>query len=201
MYAVLKDKVRLGTEEYSILDIMNPPSVFKDGIRQRNLDSTKDLLPLSGKLLPEFDKRRSIKDMLTRKHTSLPRSFAHESTALYCEDGPRNKPPKTPQSFESGEPPDACHSFTELSTRDIGNLPGKRHLEDISKVQSVKRSKSNGTSSTTRRRLKGQQSLKGFLLARPVTISSSVNGLSVDERHAEAKPTYPGKLCSNGLPP
>src|ERR1700712_4212854 len=49
---------------------MNPPDRFKDGQSLRDY-SAKDLLPFSAKLLPEFDKRRSIKDMF-KKQTSAP---------------------------------------------------------------------------------------------------------------------------------
>ena len=49
-------------DEMPLLDILNPPSMFLNGIRQRD-SSFDDICPFSGRLLPEFDKRRSIKDM------------------------------------------------------------------------------------------------------------------------------------------
>ena len=48
---------------------MNPESVFSGGIRQREIH-VEDLCPSSGRLLPEFDKRRSIKDMFSRAGAS-----------------------------------------------------------------------------------------------------------------------------------
>ncbi|KAI1115529.1 DNA lyase [Nemania sp. NC0429] len=66
VFAVINDTVRIGQEEVFIKDIMNPSGVFKKGNRLREW-STKDLLPLSAKLIPEFDRRRNIKDMFFKK--------------------------------------------------------------------------------------------------------------------------------------
>src|SRR5438093_664863 len=45
---------------------MNPEGAVRNGERLRDW-SLKDLLPLSGKLIPEFDRRRSIRDMFSKK--------------------------------------------------------------------------------------------------------------------------------------
>ncbi|KAI1417445.1 DNA lyase [Hypoxylon sp. FL1857] len=66
VYATLKDIVTINGKEVHIRDILNPPGVFKDGVRLREW-TAKDLLPLSAKLIPEFDRRRSIKDMFSKK--------------------------------------------------------------------------------------------------------------------------------------
>jgi len=65
VYAVFKQKVEVEGEEVDIRDIMSA-GMFKGGVRQREW-STKDLLPLSAKLIPEFDRRRSIRDMFSKK--------------------------------------------------------------------------------------------------------------------------------------
>jgi AP endonuclease-2 len=75
VFAVLKSKVDFEGKEVHIRDIMSP-GMFKDGLRQRAW-STKDLLPLSAKLIPEFDRRRSIKDMFSKK----PSLYKTESSA------------------------------------------------------------------------------------------------------------------------
>ncbi|KAH8701323.1 DNA lyase-like protein [Phaeosphaeriaceae sp. PMI808] len=79
VYAVTKDKVLMNTgqlpgmrttetrEEIHIRDMMNPPGVFTKGLRQREYSPTKDVAPLSGRLLPEFTKRRNIRDMFNRR--------------------------------------------------------------------------------------------------------------------------------------
>lgn len=68
VFAVLPDTVTRGEERVHILDAMNPEGMFRDGQRQREW-SNKDLLPLSARLIPEFDRRRSIKDMFLKKNT------------------------------------------------------------------------------------------------------------------------------------
>jgi len=72
IFARLKDWVMVDGVEKSILDVMNPEGMFKGGERLREW-STKDLLPSSAKLIPEFDRRRNIKDMFTTKHTPMSR--------------------------------------------------------------------------------------------------------------------------------
>jgi AP endonuclease-2 len=62
VYAVLKAEVELDGDKMNIFDIMNPPGVFRNGQRVREI-TIKDHPPFSGKLMPEFDKRRNIKDM------------------------------------------------------------------------------------------------------------------------------------------
>ncbi|KAL2161167.1 hypothetical protein VTH06DRAFT_8386 [Thermothelomyces fergusii] len=86
VYATIADTVSLGGSQVHIEDIMNPPGVFKDGVRQREW-CQKDLLPLSAKLIPEFDRRQSIKDMFFKKAstsaktTSNPSATSSQSTA------------------------------------------------------------------------------------------------------------------------
>lgn len=65
VYAVISDKVQLDGSETDIKDVMNAVGMFKDGFRQRDW-TAKDLLPTSAKLLPEFDRRRNIRDMFTK---------------------------------------------------------------------------------------------------------------------------------------
>jgi AP endonuclease 2 len=70
VYAIFKQKVEIEGEEVDIRDIMSA-GMFKGGVRQREW-STKDLLPMSAKLIPEFDRRRSIRDMFS-KNPPLPK--------------------------------------------------------------------------------------------------------------------------------
>lgn len=68
VYATLAERVRREGQDVHLLDLMNPHGMFKEGKRLRDWD-TKDLLPQSAKLLNEFDRRRNIKDMFTKKPT------------------------------------------------------------------------------------------------------------------------------------
>ena len=141
---------------------MNPAGMFVEGQRQR-MYSTKDILPLSGRLIPEFDGRRSIRDMFARK----PSTFA--STAI------------APTILS---PTEAVSSFNAATTMSIGSKPDteailsandeglptsakntadttsrKRPATDSPASRSLKRSQSGSTAATP---TKGQQSLKGF---------------------------------------
>ncbi|KAK4242060.1 Endonuclease/exonuclease/phosphatase [Achaetomium macrosporum] len=66
VYAMIGDIVSLNGIKVHIEDIMNPAGMFKEGKRQREW-SPKDLLPTSAKLIPEFDRRQSIRDMFFKK--------------------------------------------------------------------------------------------------------------------------------------
>lgn len=68
IYATIGDTVSKDGAIVPITEIMNPEGMFKDGQRQREW-SQKDCLPTSAKLIPEFDRRQSIKDMFFKKST------------------------------------------------------------------------------------------------------------------------------------
>jgi AP endonuclease-2 len=65
VYAVFKDKVEIDGSEVDIRDLMSFGMFFR-GEREREW-STKDLLPMSARLIPEFTSRRSIRDMFAKK--------------------------------------------------------------------------------------------------------------------------------------
>lgn len=58
-------------EGASLLDVVNPPGMFVGGQRRHEWSQQKHLLPLSAKLIPEFDRRQSIRDMFTRKASTV----------------------------------------------------------------------------------------------------------------------------------
>lgn len=64
VYAILKDRVDVGGQEVNIKDLMSD-GMFENGARCRDW-TIKDLLPMSAKLIPEFDRRQSIKDMFKK---------------------------------------------------------------------------------------------------------------------------------------
>ncbi|ORY67717.1 Endonuclease/exonuclease/phosphatase [Pseudomassariella vexata] len=71
VYASLNDVVKVDGKEIHLKDIMNPEGMFRAGKRLRNW-SKKDLRSMSAKLIPEFDNRRSIKDMFSKKAKVVP---------------------------------------------------------------------------------------------------------------------------------
>lgn len=152
-------------EEIDLLDLMNPPGMFSHGHRQREY-STKDILPLSGKLIPEFDGRRNIRDMFTRKtipsqsHSSMPSSIEGVigTTAAIPEV---SSSAERPAQSENKASPDVPPTNTSVigPTSPINN---KRSIGEVSKTKPLKRAKSGVAPSAPTTGSKSQQSLKGF---------------------------------------
>lgn len=66
VFATIADVVTTDTEQVPLLAVMNPTDmVARDGQRFRQWH-TKDVLPLSAKLIPEFNRRQNIRDMFTK---------------------------------------------------------------------------------------------------------------------------------------
>ena len=86
VYAILRQRVVFGGNEIDIRDIMSS-GMFKGGVQQREW-SNKDLLPLSAKLIPEFDRRRSIRDMFSRQPSlTHGESSLDSKAATHVQDG------------------------------------------------------------------------------------------------------------------
>lgn len=66
VYATMSDTVIKDGRETALAEVMNLSNMFRDGQRVRNWEQ-RDALALSAKLIPEFDRRRNIRDMFTRK--------------------------------------------------------------------------------------------------------------------------------------
>ncbi|KAF3050712.1 Class II abasic (AP) endonuclease [Didymella keratinophila] len=173
VYAVTKDVVpgmgnaaQHGEEalEHHILDIMNPPGMFKDGVRLREY-STKDVPPLSGKLLTEFNKRQNIRDMFSKKPAApklantpaFPAEATLEGAAVISPTQGADKGP---------EPAGATNALFPADSQNVSplNSPEKRRASaSASPMKSIKRSKSSNPAPNNSASLaKGQQSLKGF---------------------------------------
>lgn len=163
----MKEKIQIDGREVHTADVMNPPGMFVNGQRQREY-STKDMLPMSGKLIPEFDGRRNIRDMFTRK-PSLSKS---QSTASpYPNNTLSSDKPDialAPSAADSSQAdiPDSGAPNGQLT---MNNAPSstskKRSLADSSTNKSLKRSKSGSSAPALSAIGKGQQSLKGFFQA------------------------------------
>ncbi|KAF2205110.1 DNase I-like protein [Delitschia confertaspora ATCC 74209] len=189
VYAVMKDKVELGGEQANIYDIMNPPGMFKEGRRLRDFSPAKDLLSLSGKLLPEFDRRRSIKDMFTRKpmvssnSPSMPLSAKLCDHNIQAQNSEELQPTEVKRSRRGGTASVSTKAQTFTSPV---NSSAKRPSDNSPAAKPAKRSKSNTTPSTAQTSSKGQQSLKGFFIPKS-TISKPTNLCSGREVCSTAK--------------
>lgn len=139
--------------------------MFVEGQRQREY-SAKDILPLSGRLIPEFDGRRNIRDMFTRK-PSTPASpgimppIPVVETAAICTTA------ITPEVLESR--PDLKARLlankktpTSSAVNSTDTTSKKRSGTDPSTSRSLKRIKSGSSATAPTATGKGQQSLKGF---------------------------------------
>lgn len=174
VYASIKDNIPWQDGETNIRDVMNPEGMFRAGKRLRD-SSMKDTPALSGKLLPEFDRRRSIRDMFTKK-PSL--KNAQSSTVAESEDseatetpGPEPSVPENgilssfseagcSQSQKSEVAGDERVTLEEVVSTTSGST--KRPRSDTPSNRLTKRSKSGSMPAPTGTPGKAQQSLKGF---------------------------------------
>ncbi|KOS22326.1 DNA-(apurinic or apyrimidinic site) lyase 2 [Escovopsis weberi] len=97
VYATLADTVTVGDdrEQVPLSDLVNPAGMFQGGMRVRDW-SPKDVLALSAKLIPEFDRRQSIRDMFSRRAGPGPGAPARQQPFT------NSTPPSTQSSDESG---------------------------------------------------------------------------------------------------
>jgi AP endonuclease 2 len=147
VFAVTKDCVSFKGQEKHILDIVNPPGMFVDGVRQREW-AQMDLLPTSGKIIQEFDRRQNIRDMFTRTPSM----------------------PKTKAATETSSKPDASQTAKPSTSIPSHPLPvlngnGKRPANADPAASPLKKTKSSSQTATSSG-AKGQQSLKGFFVAK-----------------------------------
>jgi AP endonuclease 2 len=149
VFAVTKHKVDVEGEEKHILDVINPPGMFVGGVRKQEWGS-KNLLPMSGKLITEFDRRQNIRDMFTRKPT-LPKA----TSSVVEEQDVVISPVKSIAPAPS--------QSTQATTGSPKPTNGKRKAE--TPILQAKRTKSSSTAAPIAS-TKGQQSLKGFFMAK-----------------------------------
>ena len=186
VYAVTKDRVpvrrKSGTEtieeEVHVLDLMNPTGMFKDGVRRREYDTVKDVPPLSGKLLTEFTKRRSIRDMFSKKPAPLKATPAPMPTVTEPSVSAKTETPNTSSAVEDSMDRDLqlaleasradMYSYTNgkpaSSQSPLKSAEKRRASASGSPVKPTKRGKSGALAATSKAN-KGQQSLKCFFQA------------------------------------
>ena len=170
VYAVMQDEVGIAEGTTILLDIMSPPGYFVDGKRLKEY-STRDVPVTSGKLLPEFDKRRNIRDMFTKKpslskSTTLDVSTAETDTDIAATPAamPKELTPPPPAVAPPEDSPFSVASQTSLATSiasPVTKPTNKRTASDAQSGKGSKRAKGNPSSSAASSS-KGQQSLKGF---------------------------------------
>ena len=192
VYATMKDTIILDGKEIYVKDVMNPEGVFCDGKRIRE-HSVKDVLPLSGKLIPEFDRRQNIRDMFTRKPTlskepsTIPEIFSVENQQKVVSSQPIAGTDSPTNSFSSGTTlsptkttiiipsPKAVSSSKSILSASTPSTVTKRSLPEKSTNRPLKRAKSGSTASPAVTSNKGQRSLKGFFKPKAASNIDNVN--------------------------
>jgi AP endonuclease-2 len=165
----MKESINQAGGEVNIRDIVNPPGMFKSGERQRDR-SSEWALPASGRLLPEFDidKRRSIKDMFTRKPTSTPAELVKLAT--------NEASTPTVEAIASmvmhtpfGSTDSAKQASASISERDQSSQTSSRKRPRPLTTMSVKRSKS-AISTPPGISVSGQKTLTGFFKPKALNV-------------------------------
>ncbi|KAH9883641.1 DNase I-like protein [Xylariomycetidae sp. FL2044] len=168
VYATLSDIVQVDGKEVHIKDLMNPPGVFQDGERLREW-TNKDLLPTSAKLIPEFDRRRNIKDMFSR-NPAVPKSIPVLPKELLSDAGEGPLNPAYVAAPESNEPSSSHGEPSKPTT--LPGISSSRTLKRTPSTSSVSnrpQKKAKATLAKEPSQLKGQSSLKGFFKPRCTT--------------------------------
>ncbi|KAF2150470.1 DNase I-like protein [Myriangium duriaei CBS 260.36] len=203
VYGEFKDVVAVksrdgNTANTHILDMLNPPGQFKGGTRLKDW-SVKDIPPFSGRLLPEFDKRRSIKDMF--KKPGMPKSTSISQAAL-GESREDSALPSNGSALGIPSPEKMPHTSFDAVTDDVQSQPSPtksststspltKRKASITTIPSLgKKQKSNSQSQTQKSDAqKGQQSLKGFFA--PKSTTSSVKPVQDTEPASPKNGTQP----------
>ncbi|KAI0118150.1 DNA lyase [Nemania sp. FL0031] len=159
VFAILNDTVQIGDEEIFIKDIMNPPGVFKNGNRLRDW-TAKDLLPMSAKLIPEFDRRRNIKDMFFKKPATS------KVVPTPSEGASTNQVDNSERPGASGSPTSTPNSRPPSSSTPVAS-PSKLSSSSLKRTSSVSTSsgkpqKKVRAGPSREPSTKGQSNLMGF---------------------------------------
>lgn len=188
VYASISDRVHLDGKDVHILDIMNPKGTFEDGVEQPRSNKITPLA-LSGKLIPEFDRRRNIKDMFRNHSLSRNNSEVKVSTTTDTQTG-------------SEIPGPASQTKSTLETKGAPvtiNPPPKRSHSKGAQAPPSKRLKPKGRPAGARSN--GQQTLAGFFKSERTSRAVSEENAtassdSPQEAPAEVKITPASDLAS-----
>jgi AP endonuclease-2 len=178
---VLKDNVSWKDAPTDIHDIMNPSKMFVDGKRMRD-HSVKDLPPFSAKLMPEFDKRRNIKDMFKRHASFDSKTLLSQPTAGLDDSQPALI---TEQSAERVPVP-------RWSSKEQHQAPTsvKRRISTPTvMVPANKKSKAALSTASSSNLQKGQRTLQGFFQKKvqPLTQDTIYDGFQIEREETSPK--------------
>ncbi|RFU34479.1 hypothetical protein B7463_g1890, partial [Scytalidium lignicola] len=191
VYAVLKSKVTINGDEVDIRDLMSK-DMFKDGIRLRHW-SPKDLLPTSAKLIPEFDRRRSIRDMFAKKPSLTMDEGSPANTDSIDKNEDRIQARDIETTVMGGDGFDELYKKEDSQQSRYATPIQSQQSATESLSASLKRSRSTFVSRAPKRAKskaaltatksqpgKGQSSLKGFFKPKGSPDGTSQSSASVD---------------------
>jgi AP endonuclease-2 len=169
VFATLSDKVTVGDKECALLEMMNPPGMCKGDERLRDW-TPKDHVPLSAKLIPEFDRRQSIRDMFTKK-AAPPRESTRTDTPAEplkngnsSASGSLDKAEEAPGSSTNASSTPRLGETTN-STKLSASQPSSKRPGTAADTTSrpFKKTKSfTGANDTKSKVVQGQRTLQGF---------------------------------------
>ncbi|KAF4984447.1 hypothetical protein FZEAL_410 [Fusarium zealandicum] len=186
VFATFEDKVSAGDSEHAFLQVMNPSGMFQGGKRIRDW-APKDLLPLSAKLIPEFDRRQSIRDMFTKKtapNLSRQDSVSTDTSARPADSENSNTPaatvrydevPKSQTRITSLADFDAAEttkSFTPPQSHSITKRPAE--TPEPTTTRTLKKTKTLTNANDAKKKVApGQRTLQGFFKPKASTSQAS----------------------------
>ena len=176
VYAIIKDIVDIDGVAVHIKDIVNPPGMFKNNDRIREWNN-KDLLPTSAKLIPEFDRRRNIREMFQKPSVLTPPATEDAITPS------RKSSTSNDRTLIGGTLPDSpIHNVSMTGGQISSKSNGKRSAES-STSRALKRGKSGGSTQVASNKsqlAKGQSSLKGFFKPKNMPSGTTAPSASYD---------------------
>ncbi|OBT64463.1 hypothetical protein VE03_05315 [Pseudogymnoascus sp. 23342-1-I1] len=192
VYAIISDKIQLDGRETDIRDVMNAVGMFQDGFRQRDW-TVKDLLPTSAKLLPEFDRRRNIRDMFTK---IPPLTHEESHTTSLARVGGETKPerPTTGVIKQEGKAASICDNGKVINSV---ISKGKRSAESLPFQKDQKRTKpaSAKASISKNPQRMAQSTLQGFFMPKTQNPGGEPNA------NATQRNTPPSNFTNNNDSP
>ncbi|KAI9819211.1 MAG: Class II abasic (AP) endonuclease [Pycnora praestabilis] len=198
VYATLSDSVTIDGNTVEIEDVMNPPGTFNGG-KRLNEYSMKDIPALSGKLIPEFDRRRNIRDMFTKKPSLSTTQSIEAGNPTVEASAPSVESQPVPKILTMEDAKTNTKEALEVTTRSQPPLSptqylpsvksaspvrvngNKRSSSEVNNSRSLKRSKSGSNPIGSPATGKGQQSLKGFFKPKGATSDPTTN-ITIDGR-------------------
>ena len=201
VYAAFNETIKNQGNEVFLVDLMNPVGMFENGQRQREY-SAKDILPLSGRLIPEFDGRRNIRDMFVRKS-----SMQSPSGMMSSMSGSGESTAPVDIAIQAVDvTPVISRASSQASVTGLSSKAGsvstgtdkKRPRTDVTGSKPSKKTKSSSAvSASASIPGKGQQSLTSFLKPKATTSSGTLEAASgqdmatdtVNEEEAQPSPS------------